>query len=224
MIPGKGRYKMFGKALGLMKKQKKTADQSTGAGGKSKAPLVDISKMLNASGRIGLQMLQKMTKVYNKVEFERFMQYPVLVGSSIQAGSLATQNRHAKEELNKTVIFEVDTDETVSSPSDSLKHAIYPLVKNEYSTGPVNIFSIGRVDGNDMIMPDYAISKQHAIIEIKRDNFLLRDGGSTNGTMINGKRVDKKPAQLRDKDVVAFARYEFTFFTPESLYDMLKGD
>ena len=215
---------MFGKALGLMKKQKKTADQSTGAGGKSKAPLVDISKMLNASGRIGLQMLQKMTKVYNKVEFERFMQYPVLVGSSIQAGSLATQNRHAKEELNKTVIFEVDTDETASSPSDSLKHAIYPLVKNEYSTGPVNIFSIGRVDGNDMIMPDYAISKQHAIIEIKRDNFLLRDGGSTNGTMINGKRVDKKPAQLRDKDVVAFARYEFTFFTPESLYDMLKGD
>ncbi len=215
---------MFGKALGLMKKQKKTADQSTGAGSKSKAPLVDISKMLNASGRIGLQMLQKMTKVYNKVEFERFMQYPVLVGSSIQAGSLATQNRHAKEELNKTVIFEVDTDETVSSPSDSLKHAIYPLVKNEYSTGPVNIFSIGRVDGNDMIMPDYAISKQHAIIEIKRDNFLLRDGGSTNGTMINGKRVDKKPAQLRDKDVVAFARYEFTFFTPESLYDMLKGD
>ncbi len=215
---------MFGKALGLMKKQKKTADQSTGAGGKSKAPLVDISKMLNASGRISLQMLQKMAKVYNKVEFERFMQHPVLVGSSIQAGSLATQNRHAKEELNKTVIFEVDTDETASSPSDSLKHAIYPLVKNEYSTGPVNIFSIGRVDGNDMIMPDYAISKQHAIIEIKRDNFLLRDGGSTNGTMINGKRVDKKPAQLRDKDVVAFARYEFTFFTPESLYDMLKGD
>ena len=215
---------MFGKALGLMKKQKKTADQSTAAGGKSKAPLVDISKMLNASGRIGLQMLQKMAKVYNKVEFERFMQHPVLVGSSIQAGSLATQNRHAKDELNKTVIFEVDTDETVSSSSDSLKHAIYPLVKNEYSTGPVNIFSIGRVDGNDMIMPDYAISKQHALIEIKRNNYLLRDGGSTNGTMINGRRVDKKPAQLRDKDVVAFARYEFTFFSPDSLYDMLKSD
>ena len=51
---------MLGKALGLMKKQKKTADQDPGAGGKSRAPLGDISKMLNASGRIGLQMLQKM--------------------------------------------------------------------------------------------------------------------------------------------------------------------
>jgi len=124
---------MFGKALGLMKKQKKTDEKSTGAGGKTRAQLGDISKMLNTSGRIGLQMLQKMAKVYNKVEFERFMQQPVLVGSSIQAGSLATQNRHAEEELNKTVIFNIDDEETESSPSDSLKHAIYPLIKNEYA-------------------------------------------------------------------------------------------
>ena len=214
---------MLGKAFGLMKKQKKTADQSTGAGGKSKARLGDISKMLNASGRIGLQMLQKMAKVYTQLEFESFMQQPVFVGSSIQAGSLATRNRHAKDELNKTVIFELDAADSGSSSSESLKHAIYPLVKNEYASGPIAIFSIGRVDGNDMIMPDYAISKQHATIEIKRGNYLIRDGGSTNGTMINGKRLDKKPAQLRDKDVVAFARYEFTFLSPESLYHMLRG-
>ena len=214
---------MLGKALGLMKKPKKTADQSTDAGGESRAPLGDISKMMNASGRIGLQMLQKMAKVYDKVEFDRFMQQPVLVGASIQAGSLATQNRHAKEELNKTVIFEVDAAEAASSSSESLKHAIYPLVKSEYASGRIHIFPIGRVDGNDMIMPDYAISKQHAIIEIKRKDYLIRDVGSTNGTFINGKRVDKKPVQIRDKDIVAFARYEFTFLFPESLYDMLRG-
>ena len=215
---------MLGKALGLIKKQKKTAGLSPGAGGTPKASLGDISKMLNASGRIGLQMLQKLAKVYNRVEFQRFTQQPVLVGSSIQAGSLATQNRHSKDELNKTVIFEVDVAESAPSSSDSLKHAIYPLVKNEYASGPVNIFSIGRIDGNDMIMPDYAISKQHATIEIKRGNYLIRDGGSTNGTMVNGRRVDKKPVQIQDKDVVAFARYEFTFFLPESLYEMLKGE
>ena len=214
---------MLGKAFGLLKKQKKTADQGNGAGGKSRARLGDISKMLNASGRIGLHVLQKMAKVYTQLEFERFMQQPVLVGSSIQAGSLATHNRHAQDEINKTVIFEVDAADAGSSPSDSLKHAIYPLVKNEYASGPLNIFSIGRVDGSDMIMPDYAISKQHATIEIKRGNYLIRDGGSTNGTMINGKRLEKKPVQIRDKDVVAFARYEFTFYTPESLYSMLRG-
>jgi hypothetical protein len=214
---------MLGKAFGLRKKPKQTADQSSGAGGETRAPLGNISKMLNASGRIGLQVLQKMAKVYNKVEFERFMQQPVLVGSSIQAGSLATQNRHAEEELNKTVIFNIDDEETESSPSDSLKHAIYPLIKNEYASGRVNYFSIGRVDGNDMIMPDYAISKQHAIFEIKRGIYLIRDGGSTNGTRINGKRAGNRPVQISDNDVVAFARYEFTFLFPASLYVMLRG-
>ena len=214
---------MLGKAFGLRKKPKQTADQSSGAGGETRAPLGNISKMLNASGRIGLQVLQKMAKVYNRTEFERFMQQPALVGASIQAGSLATQNRHAEEELNKTVIFNIDDEETESSPSDSLKHAIYPLIKNEYASGRVNFFSIGRVDGNDMIMPDYAISKQHAIIEIKNGSYLIRDGGSTNGTRINGKRVEKRPVQIKDKDVVAFARYEFTFYSPESLYNMLRG-
>ena len=214
---------MLGKAFGLRKKPKQTADQSSGAAGETRAPLGNISKMLNASGRIGLQVLQKLAKVYNKGEFERFMQQPVLVGSSIQAGSLATQNRHAEEELNKTVIFNIDEEETESSPSDSLKHAIYPLIKNEYASGRVNFFSIGRVDGNDMIMPDYAISKQHAIFEIKRGIYLIRDGGSTNGTRINGKRAGDRPVQISDKDVVAFARYEFTFLFPASLYVMLRG-
>ena len=215
---------MFGKAFGLLKKQDKTADQGNGAGGKPRGKLGDISKMLNASGRIGLHVLQKMVKVYTQLEFERFMQQPVLVGSSIQAGSLATHNRHAQDELNKTVVFELDAAEAVSSSSESLKHAIYPLVTSEYASGPVNVFSIGRTDGNDMIMPDYAISKKHAVVEIKRGNYLLRDGGSTNGTSINGRRLDKKPAQIQDKDVVAFARYEFTFLFPDSLYDMLRGD
>jgi pSer/pThr/pTyr-binding forkhead associated (FHA) protein len=39
--------------------------------------------------------------------------------------------------------------------------------------------------------------------------------------MVNGKRLDKKPVQLKDGDVVGFARYEFTFLFPESLFDML---
>ncbi|MGD9300559.1 MAG: hypothetical protein PVI13_03215 [Desulfobacterales bacterium] len=100
--------------------------------------------MLNASGRIGLQMLQKMARVYDKMEFKRFMQQPVFVGASIQAGSLATENRHTEDELNKTVIFEVDAAETASSSSESLKHAIYPLVKNDYSTGSTPLSKLSR--------------------------------------------------------------------------------
>ena len=151
------------------------------------------------------------------------MEQPALVGSSIQSGSLNLRKRANKEEMNRTVVFQIDEGEEASSPSETLKHAIYPLVKGEYNTGPVNIFTVGRVDGNDMIMPDYAISKQHAILEIKRGSYSIRDCDSTNGTAVNGKRLDKKPALLKDGDVIGFARYEFTFLFPESLYDMLAG-
>jgi hypothetical protein len=179
--------------------------------------------MLNASGRIAVPTLQNLVKVYQKTKFRKFMEQPVLVGSSIQSGSLNLRKRASKEQMNRTVIFEVDDGEDVSSPSETLKHAIYPMVKGEYAAGPLNAFTIGRVDGNDMIMPDYAISKQHAILEIKRGNYTIRDCGSTNGTTVNGKRLDKKPANLQNGDVVGFARYEFTFLFPEALYDMLSG-
>lgn len=211
--------------FGLKKKEKKDIDDNAAVDApKPRSPLGDISTMLNASGRIALPTLQKLVKVYQKIKFKIFMEQPVLVGSSIQSGSLNLRKRASKEEMNRTVVFELDEAEEAASPSETLKHAIYPLVKGEYASGPVNTFSVGRVDGNDMIMPDYAISKQHAVIEIKRGNYTIMDCGSTNGTMVNGKRLDKKPVNLKDGDIVGFARYEFTFLFPESLYDMLIGE
>ena len=75
--------------FGLKKKQKKYTDHKAAVGGgKARSPLGDISKMLNASGRIALPTLEKLVKVYQKTKFEIFMEQPVLVGSSIQSGSL----------------------------------------------------------------------------------------------------------------------------------------
>ena len=208
--------------FGLKKKQKKEIDDKAAVDGpEARSPLGDISEMLNASGRIALPTLQKLVKVYQKAQFIVFMEQPALVGSSIQSGSLNLHKRASKEQMNRTVVFELDEAENTVSPSESLKHAIYPLIKGEYASKPVNVLSVNQVDENDMIMPDYAISKQHSILEIKRGNYTIMDCGSTNGTMVNGKRLDKKPVNLKDGDVVGFARYEFTFLFPESLYDIL---
>ncbi|MBT8370683.1 MAG: FHA domain-containing protein [Desulfobacterales bacterium] len=215
---------MLGKAFGLRKKRKKdTADKGAAPANPSVAPIGNISKMLNSSGRIALQTLQQMTQVYEKPEFIRFMRQPALIGSSIQAGSFANPARTSSDEVNRTIIFEMDAAEEATSASETLKHAIYPLVTREYVSGARASFSIGRVGGNDMIMPDLAISKQHAFIEIQRGNYLIRDVNSTNGTTVNGKRVHKKPKQIQDGDIIGFARYEFSFLFPDSLFDMLQG-
>ena len=155
-------------------------------------------------------------------DFVRFVQKPVLAGSAIHRGTLAAHRGPTAREMNRTILFEPEEDGGESvSVSDSLKHAVYPLVKGAHATTAPNFFSIGRVDTNDFIMPDYAISRQHAVFEIKRDDYVLRDCGSTNGTFLNGTRLEKKSLHLADKDVVSFARYEFAFLQPGSLYAML---
>ena len=178
--------------------------------------------MLSASGRVSLASLRKMAQDNEAAVFEKLIQRPVLVGSAIKTGIISTQAGMASDELNSTQIFEPTKSMGASlSASESLKHAVYPLVKGEYPATPRGSFYIGRINGNDMIMPDYAISKRHAIIDIEDGKYYLRDAGSTNGTKINGSRLAKKRVMLKDKDVVGFARYEFTFLYPKSLYKML---
>ena len=189
----------------------------------SAEPAGRLAKMLSASGRVSLASLRKMAQDYEAEVFIKLIQRPVLVGSAIKTGIISTQSGMASDELNSTQIFEPTKSMGASlSASESLKHAVYPLVKGEYPATPRGSFYIGRINGNDMIMPDYAISKRHAIIDIEDGKDYLRDAGSTNGTKINGSRLAKKRVLLKDKDVVGFARYEFTFLYPKSLYKMLR--
>jgi len=215
---------MLGKTFARFKKQKNNQTPSavsSGNSGKVKS-LGEIAKMLSASGRVSLASLRKLAQEHEADAFTQFVRRPVLVGSAIKSGviSSAVANTDA---LNTTQIFEPSRSQGVSiAASESLKHAIYPMVKGEYPATPRGSFYIGRINGNDMIMPDYAISKRHAIIDIEDGAYYIRDAGSTNGTKLNRSRLGKKRSQLRDKDVVSFARYEFTFLYPKSLYNMLR--
>ncbi|MCU0564150.1 MAG: FHA domain-containing protein [Desulfobacterales bacterium] len=183
-----------------------------------------LARMVNSAGRVDLTLLQRVAQAAAAEDFARFMGQPVLAGSAIHRGNLSAQRGPAAQAMNRTVLFEpAATDGESVSVSESLKHAIYPLVKGAQATSTAHIFAIGRIDTNDFILPDYAISKQHAVIEIKAEGWFLRDCGSTNGTFLNGNRLEKKPVPLTDKDVVGFARYEFAFLQPASLYSMLTG-
>lgn len=188
----------------------------------SDRPVPSISKMLSVSGRIGIQMLRNIHQSCQEEDFIRLLLNPVLLGSGIYSGTLNSREKSGPADMNRTVIFEpLDEGEDAAGASESLSHAVYPLVKSEYATATGPVFSIGRVDGNDLIMPDFAISKTHATIEIKRDRFWLADCGSTNGTTLNGQSVGNKPVGISDGDKISFARYEFKLSSPKSLYQWL---
>jgi len=188
----------------------------------AEAPPGAIVQMVSYAGRISPAVLQRMAQAVSREDFVAFVQAPVLAGSAIHNGTLASAQ--ANPGLNRTVLFEPAEDAGQAvTPSESLKHAIYPLVKGEHAASVGNFFSIGRIDGNDCIMPDYAISKKHALIEFRKGIYLLKDSGSTNGTFLNGARLQAKPFELHDRDVISFARYEFSFLRPGSLYEALKA-
>ncbi|MDD5305760.1 MAG: FHA domain-containing protein [Deltaproteobacteria bacterium] len=63
------------------------------------------------------------------------------------------------------------------------------------------MISIGRVQGNQIVLPRGNVSKRHAKIELKGGEFVLTDMGSTNGTYVNGRRI-QEPTRLTRGDKV----------------------
>lgn len=71
-------------------------------------------------------------------------------------------------------------------------------------------FTLGRGLNNDIILEDTRVSRHHAELRYKARRFWLNDLGSTNGTFVNGERVQAETA-LRDTDVISLGGLELTF-------------
>ena len=83
-------------------------------------------------------------------------------------------------------------------------------VGKEFETGPVPV-TIGRSGENTISLDgDEFASGHHARIESQRDGVWILDLGSTNGTFVNGERVEAR-RQLRRGDLVQIGDTEFRF-------------
>lgn len=73
--------------------------------------------------------------------------------------------------------------------------------------------SIGRRHGNDIQINDMTVSGRHALITALVGNTYVEDLGSTNGTLLNGKRVRK--LLLKHGDVIQIGTHQLTYFCEE---------
>ena len=85
-------------------------------------------------------------------------------------------------------------------------------LKPEYLVRDAGL-SMGRAEQRDIILPDPAASRSHADIVPQGDRWVLRDGGSVNGTFINTKRV--REHVLVDGDRIRIGATEFRYEEPE---------
>ncbi len=61
--------------------------------------------------------------------------------------------------------------------------------------------TIGRVQGNDIVLPKGNVSKRHARIVLKDSKFIIVDLKSTNGTYVNGRKITS-PLVVKDSDKI----------------------
>src|SRR3954469_194660 len=52
-----------------------------------------------------------------------------------------------------------------------------------------NEINVGRVQGNDLMLPKGNVSKRHARLMFRDGRFIVADLKSTNGTYVNGRKI-----------------------------------
>ena len=120
-------------------------------------------------------------------------------------------------------LLEEDTDlEFVSTTilrDTRIPHLVFHLPHHTWEVQLTkDSMTIGRGDRTDVSIPDESVSVQHALIERRGKDYVIRDTGSTNGLWLGKGRVEEH--RLRDGDVLRLGRAKLVFkggFTSDEL-------
>src|SRR5688572_19414686 len=77
---------------------------------------------------------------------------------------------------------------------------------------PTDDATLGRTEDNDVVVKDNGVSKNHARIFSKGGRWFVEDLGSSNGTYVNGGKLDA-PRPLKSGDAIGVGDVIF-IFTP----------
>jgi hypothetical protein len=101
----------------------------------------------------------------------------------------------------------------VESVTSSRLSQIYLIVDGEviYEISPNTVLNIGRLDSNDIVLDDYKVSREHAVLKISRTDVMLVDLASTHGSYVNGERIDR--CMLNFGDTIHIVNHELTLFS-----------
>jgi len=190
----------------------------------SRQHLVDsLDDLIKTPGKACYRTLVELTSTSTKDDFRDLVHCPAFVGSGIRDGELERVSSPGQGgKWQKTQMFNPSM-RALLIEGASIEQSIFLLRKP--MSGPVSElkkFTIGRTQDNDILMNDFAISRSHAVVEIRGENYYLKDLGSSNGTFVNGKLIDDRGTLLENGDAVRFARYEFQFLAAEELFELLK--
>jgi len=199
------------------------ASQSGGATAGRQSLVNSLDDLIKTPGKACYRTLVALATTSTKDDFIYAVHCPAFVGSGIRDGELErVSSTGPTGKAQKTQMFNPSMRAFLVEGA-SIEQSIFLLRKPiERRGSELRQFSIGRTQANDILMNDYAISRAHAVVEIRGESYYLKDLGSSNGTYVNGFLIDDRGTLLADGDTVRFARYEFQFLAASGLFDLLK--
>jgi pSer/pThr/pTyr-binding forkhead associated (FHA) protein len=69
--------------------------------------------------------------------------------------------------------------------------------------------TLGRGPGVDLAFADTQMSRQHAALDLTEDGYCVRDLGSTNGTLVNGEKVESKTLSHGDRMRIGGSTFQY---------------
>ena len=92
-------------------------------------------------------------------------------------------------------------------------------ITGEFTGQEINVerdMLVGRHQDAEILLQSTDISRKHAALLFRDDHIWVKDLNSTNGTFVNGERVEQEQEiELHDGDMLQFASFMFMILAPE---------
>lgn len=149
-------------------------------------------------------------------EFNRRYRLPVLIGVGV-VGDLEEDGERGNAQT-----FLAAVDDPTGHRDGALMRRVWLLKKRDYGP-PVPGIRVGRDANNDIVIPDYSISKTHCEFQRFEEHVILRDLNSHNGVVVEGKLIQPQiPVVVEDEDEVVLGRYKFEFLRASTFVERVK--
>ncbi len=183
--------------------------------------ITNIRELLGEGGRLNYRALDQLARECDEQIFIRLLGHWVLAGDSVVRGQITP----SKSDAIETVLFRptAKEDSPTGAISGNLSEVIYAFYKPTLVVDGVQSFTVGRVSDNNFVMPDYAVSRAHAVIHVFRGNrFRVRSLGGVNPVYVNDQAI-KEETHVCEGDAIGFGRFRFLLLAPSALYLRLRG-
>jgi pSer/pThr/pTyr-binding forkhead associated (FHA) protein len=120
-----------------------------------------------------------------------------------------THNLHAIDDPTAALEAVPHGDDHRGDPGLPLGSGRYLLCSDEVFALTADVTHVGRGITADVRLDDHTVSARHAIVVARAGRLRILDDRSTNGTVVNGRRVDE--AELHDGDVIVLGRVVMTY-------------